>query len=267
MQILILVHLAINRWRPMSQTSFFGIFKSRNNTSNGTFYKEALYDTMNHNVQKHQWNVSTFTIYPPFWKLKYWILKIHNLQLPKDTYLDSASFLYALMTDMWKLIHIGFWPSLLKLHKVCIMWQGFSKTETPILMKLGMHFRHVPRKVYVKFQLILPINKKFLLISQKKRRPEAAITCEYLKENKKKSSHDAVSKICKLTLQEKFSSSLSQKSSHYFQKSSHYFQFVLEKSYRNGFECFPYGKMWRCHQNSFLFFSFLSFFFLLMFTW
>ena len=43
----------------MSQTSFFGIFKSRNNTSNGTFYKEALYNTLNHNVQKHQCYVST----------------------------------------------------------------------------------------------------------------------------------------------------------------------------------------------------------------
>ena len=43
-----------------------------------------------------------------------------------------------------------------------------SKTEPPILMKLCMWPWYIPRKVYVKFQLILPTNKKFLLIAKRK---------------------------------------------------------------------------------------------------
>ena len=43
-----------------------------------------------------------------------------------------------------------------------------SKIEPSILMKLCMWPRYIPRKVYVKFQLILPINKKFLLMAKRK---------------------------------------------------------------------------------------------------
>ena len=44
---------------------------------------------------------------------------------------------------------------------LCIMLHLISETKPPILMKLCMVPRYVPRKVYAKFGVILPINKNF----------------------------------------------------------------------------------------------------------
>ena len=48
---------------------------------------------------------------------------------------------------------------------LCVMSDYISETKPPILMKLCMVLRYVLIWVYAKFQLILPINKEFLLMS------------------------------------------------------------------------------------------------------
>ena len=57
-------------------------------------------------------------------------------------------------------------PNNNKWMSLCVLWQDFSETWPPILMKLCMWPRHIPRTVYVKFQKIPFTNKSFLLIAK-----------------------------------------------------------------------------------------------------
>ena len=70
-----------------------------------------------------------------------------------------------------------------KLHKVCFLFVIYSKTWPPILRKVCMWSRHVPRKVLVKFQKI-PFTNKF--VSTRTRPPKAATECELILKGDKK---------------------------------------------------------------------------------
>ena len=61
----------------------------------------------------------------------------------------------------------------LKLHKVLILWQDFSKTSKPILMKLCMWLRHIPRKVLVPLACLGSLYSS-LKVTGRRRQPQNA---------------------------------------------------------------------------------------------